>query len=388
MECVPELGNTLFSHENDVGTESFTNIFPSFVAAAGSTKMQATDDVYLFNCAPDGKFAQAPSPSCSALSDDPSLSSQSDDDGSVLSIQSPIEFDGQPTFDSIMGLHASSGLGLVHAAPLAGSLDMYVKEEHRDKKFHAPSQLAGFKAAAPSDAGAAVAASYKPGQKRKKARTDLEPRRLHQCSWCPKRFVTTGHLKQHVRIHTGDRPFKCSWCEKAFAQCGDLKRHERIHTGEKPFSCTTCGKSFAQCGNLKKHERIHLREKMDGSASASANDEPHSEPSPDPVPPHLPGAADASADGGSFLTNGVDIDLPGEDKETKLERSRRNARQSRMRKKEYVTTLEAKVSAMQKEDARTKAELTSTQLQLADLMQKHEALLSKLRETQPAGLHC
>ena len=59
-----------------------------------------------------------------------------------------------------------------------------------------------------------------------------------------------------------------------------------------------------------------------------------------------------------------------------------------MRKKEYVTTLEAKVSAMQKEDARTKAELTSTQLQLADLMQKHEALLSKLRETQPAGLHC
>jgi len=125
-----------------------------------------------------------------------------------------------------------------------------------------------------------------------------------------------------------------------------------------------------------------------GSECASANDEPHSEPSPDPVPPHLPGAADASADGGSFLTNGVDIDLPGEDKETKLERSRRNARQSRMRKKEYVTTLEAKVSAMQKEDARTKAELTSTQLQLADLMQKHKALLSKLRETQPAGLHC
>jgi len=383
VECVPELGTTLFSHENDAGTESFTNIFPSFAVASDATKMQATtDDVYLFNCATEGKFAQAPSPSCSALSDDPSLSSQSDDDDSVLSIQSPIDFDGQHTFDSIMG-YAPSGLGLdvvPHAAPLTASFDMYIKEEHKDKKFLAAPQLAGLKRAAPlSDAGAA---SHKAGQKRKKARTDLEPRRLHQCSWCPKRFVTTGHLKQHVRIHTGDRPFKCSWCDKAFAQCGDLKRHERIHTGEKPFSCGTCGKSFAQCGNLKKHERIHLREKTDGNASAS--DEPRG-PSPEPSPPHLPGAADTSADGSSFLTSDMDIGLPGEDKETKLERSRRNARQSRMRKKEYVTTLEVKLSAMQKEDARTKAELTSTQLQLADLMKRHEALLSKLR---PAGLLC
>lgn len=366
-EGVPELGATLFSHENDLSTASLTDLFTSFsqpTQASCATKMQTADDVYL--------FASAPSPTCSALSDDPSLSSNSDDDGSVLSIQSPIAFGAQHTFEKFMG-YPPSGFGMDDvpaATSLTAPLDLYsVKTEPREGKKYQPYTQATTKT---TSSCVLQNVDHKQGQKRKKARPDLEPRRLHQCSWCPKRFVTTGHLKQHVRIHTGDRPFKCTWCEKAFAQCGDLKRHERIHTGEKPFSCGKCGKSFAQCGNLKKHERIHLRENTEGSDELQSTANPETPDMCDTVLATSPPANN-------------DDDMDGEeDKETKLERSRRNARQSRMRKKEYVTTLEAKVSTMEKEDACTKAELKRTQQQLADLLTKHEALLLKVGKAMPA----
>ena len=34
--------------------------------------------------------------------------------------------------------------------------------------------------------------------------------------------------------------------------------HVRIHTGVKPFECEICQRSFAQKGNLNKHKKLHL----------------------------------------------------------------------------------------------------------------------------------
>ncbi|XP_069740508.1 zinc finger protein 341 isoform X2 [Narcine bancroftii] len=50
---------------------------------------------------------------------------------------------------------------------------------------------------------------------------------------------------------------KCNYCDKMFAKNFDLRQHIRSHTGEKPFQCIVCGRAFAQKSNVKKHMQTH-----------------------------------------------------------------------------------------------------------------------------------
>uniref|UniRef100_A0A672NF83 Zinc finger protein 341-like n=1 Tax=Sinocyclocheilus grahami TaxID=75366 RepID=A0A672NF83_SINGR len=50
---------------------------------------------------------------------------------------------------------------------------------------------------------------------------------------------------------------KCNYCEKVFTKNFDLQQHIRSHTGEKPFQCIVCGRAFAQKSNVKKHMQTH-----------------------------------------------------------------------------------------------------------------------------------
>ncbi|CAH1801541.1 unnamed protein product, partial [Owenia fusiformis] len=51
-----------------------------------------------------------------------------------------------------------------------------------------------------------------------------------KCYHCDKCFTHKKYLKQHVKIHTGEKPFKCDHCEKCFIQQSNLKQHTMIHT--------------------------------------------------------------------------------------------------------------------------------------------------------------
>ncbi|KAK7099423.1 hypothetical protein V1264_003565 [Littorina saxatilis] len=78
------------------------------------------------------------------------------------------------------------------------------------------------------------------------------------CQYCGLWLKRTYNLKQHIRRkHVMQLDHKCSICERAFSTKFSLKQHIIIHTGEKPFVCEVCGEPFARKENLTCHKNTH-----------------------------------------------------------------------------------------------------------------------------------
>ncbi|CAG9312078.1 unnamed protein product [Blepharisma stoltei] len=83
--------------------------------------------------------------------------------------------------------------------------------------------------------------------------------------FCHRVYKTKFNLRRHINSsHLKIKCFLCSDCKKQFVSKQNLKEHMLIHTGEKPFICEElgCGKKFRQASQLLVHRRIHDRQRV------------------------------------------------------------------------------------------------------------------------------
>lgn len=96
-----------------------------------------------------------------------------------------------------------------------------------------------------------------------KVRTEIDKVKikLYECDECQISFRTKGHLLDHSRKHTGERPFQCSECGSSFTTRSNLKRHIKSHNGDKTWTCLECDAKFLEKKTLIVHMRRHTGEK-------------------------------------------------------------------------------------------------------------------------------
>ena len=73
----------------------------------------------------------------------------------------------------------------------------------------------------------------------------------------PPTEAADSHLPPSISQQNHKRGFQCDYCGKNFNCRSNLRDHLVVHTGEKPYPCDICGKTFSFVHNMKTHRLTH-----------------------------------------------------------------------------------------------------------------------------------
>ncbi|VVC87814.1 unnamed protein product [Leptidea sinapis] len=82
-----------------------------------------------------------------------------------------------------------------------------------------------------------------------------------RCDECGRGFGTSGDLKQHSVVHTGELQYPCGVCGKKCRSRAGRYIHQETHKSEARHTCGVCGRGFRWRAHLARHEQRHAAER-------------------------------------------------------------------------------------------------------------------------------